>query len=133
MNVKKLPGFNSTVTVFCKSVDSDTKPIKNKWEKVVLKNCFYGTSSSVADSNGIKRRNYSTVCKIPYPVKEKPDLLINTGDLVFLGNISDDITGKEPFCENDIRKKYPGSSFIVKEVAYLTTTGILPHILVSEV
>lgn len=133
MNVENIIGFDSTVTVFCKSVDSTVKPIRNKWEKVVLNNCFYGTSTSVVDSNGIKLRNYSTVCKIPYPVKEKPDLSINTGDLVFWGEIPESITGEDPFRENDIRNKYPGSSFIVKGIAYLTTASILPHILVSEV
>lgn len=119
--------WNRTITLYNKYEDEQTGLIR--WYRHSLSNCFYKVTNNTVNVGGVQLQTDDNIVRIPeqsnylppykwfeIPNDKKGDFVtIKSGDLIFLGDVSEDIDeytqGKR---STDVIKKYSalGSVFI---------------------
>ena len=110
------PTFVSTVTHYGqkKEVDSTTNRNVIKWERKCYKNCYFGVNSVESLSGNTLSQASSYTVRIPFSGEE---LEFNSGDIIVLGEVTDDVDNTTGNRTSDLIAKYKPDCFTVRTVS----------------
>lgn len=135
--------WDKTITLYNKNEDEQTGIIR--WYRHTLKDCFYKSTNNKINIGGVQLQTDDNIIRIPekadylppYKWFELPNdkkgeyMTLQRGDLIFLGDVSEDIDeytqGKR---SNDIVKKYSSIGSVVINSVNINTSLPGAHYLV---
>lgn len=112
--VKMNPNYNQTVTVFRKSGSA--------WSRQVFENCFWKSGIVTVQNNTEASQTNTYTVRIPLETAGS-EFSASPGDVVVLGECTDEITGKSPNTASEVLRRNKPNAFLVS--AYSDNTSYL--------
>lgn len=108
------PNYNQTITVFRK--------VGTEWSKLVLENCFWKSGIVMVQNDTEAQQTNTYTVRIPLEIAGS-DFSAFPGDVVVLGECTDEVTGKSPDTAAEVLRRNKPNAFLVS--AYSDNTSYL--------
>lgn len=135
------PNYVHTITLYSCLKAKDSADKKEKWVRTVLRNCFYkaemtevqnGVEATKTNAYTVRIPQNSNYC--PYSIWKdlvikdiKGVFTVTEGDIVVLGECTDEITGVSPDTAVEILRRYKPDAFRVSAFADNTSHRMGKH------
>lgn len=135
------PNYVHTITLYSCLKAKDSADKKDRWIRTVLKGCFYKAEMTEIQNGVEATKSNSYTVRIPQSSKYHPyhlwkDLVIKgrkgvftvtEGDIVVLGECTDEITGASPDTAAEVLRRHKPDAFRVSAFADNTSHRMGKH------